>query len=472
LAIYHGFKPFLTLMKKISQMFALLVLFFASTASAQSFFPTSLSLYGSQSSAYRGACVSIARDLTTGSRGSDVTALQNFIVSRNYPGGGSWMVTGYFGSATRAGVINFQMDARLPQTGWVDAGTRLAISNMTCGYGVTPPIWNYPTPTYPTYPTYPPAPTCGIYPYYSPCPNTGALSVTYLSPNSGAVGASVTVFGTGFTSTGNSVRFGNGIIAGLNSTDGRSLSFTVPSTLVGYGSQKVTLGTYNVSVTNSYGATSSALPFTVTSLGSYGAPTLTNISGPTSLAINTSGTWTITLSNPSSTYTNVSVEWGDPVYGASATPPVQVYSTTQTLTFTHGYAQTGTYTIRFTATNTQGQSSAITTTVNVTGSSQGSLMLSYLSPTSGRIGTQVQLIGSGFSAYDNTVRFGIGGTQHLPSQNNGTVMYYTIPAYVSACDLIGTLCGAPVSLVSPGTYQISVTNSSGSTAQLSFNVIQ
>ena len=54
--------------------------------------------------AAQSACASISPTLSIGSRGAQVTALQNFLVSRNYPGGGNWMVTGYFGTATQAAV--------------------------------------------------------------------------------------------------------------------------------------------------------------------------------------------------------------------------------------------------------------------------------------------------------------------------------------------------------------------------------
>src|SRR3989338_6196257 len=65
-------------------------------------------------------CTDIGRDLSVGSRSVEVTALQNFLVSQNYPGGGSWMVTGYFGVATRQAVLNFQSQQRIAMTGIVD----------------------------------------------------------------------------------------------------------------------------------------------------------------------------------------------------------------------------------------------------------------------------------------------------------------------------------------------------------------
>src|SRR3990167_10577473 len=77
-------------------------------------------------------CVTLSQDLSLGSRASDVRALQNFLVAQNYPGGGSWMVTGYFGAATAAAVRNFQSGQGLANTGAIDAATRAAISRVSC----------------------------------------------------------------------------------------------------------------------------------------------------------------------------------------------------------------------------------------------------------------------------------------------------------------------------------------------------
>ena len=494
-------------MKKLSIALAVVVLFSAHAVSAQStYFNNSMSVpsafYGTTSGMN---CVSISRDLNIGSRGSDVSKLQSFLANRNYPGGGSWMVTGYFGAATRAGVINFQIDSRLPQTGWVDAATRMALQNG-CGSTVPfgnntftgpTPNWNnsyqypsnYPSTnpnnsysnpfpisqpwyTNPTYPNNNYVNPCSGNPSYYSCTNSGSLNLTYLSPNSGGVGTLITVFGTGFSTTGNSVRFGNGIIAGLNSTDGRTVSFTVPTTLSGYGSQNVYLGSYNVSVTNNNGQTSNALPFTVTSLGNSGAPSIVGISGPNTIAVNTSGTWSISLNNQyNSNTTSVSVNWGDTVYGAYTSQPQQVYAGQQNLTFSHSYAQTGTYTIVVTATNGAGQSNTASATVVVSGNPSGTMTLSYLSPSAGQVGTQVQIVGNGFSAFENTVHFGNGGTMHVPSQN-GTVIYYTIPRYISPCDVLtnGTVCAQYLQQVSNGSYQIYVSNGSNTTNPATFTV--
>lgn len=573
-----------------------LALSFASVASAQSYYPTYN--YGTS---YSSGCVNLSTDVSYGQSGAQVSQLQAFLVAQNYPGGGSWMQTGYFGAATLAALRDFQQSQNIPVTGVADATTRAAIANVSCGfpglggsysygnnYNYSQPYnysYNYNQPyTYNQYPynygyPYNSNNGCGTYPYYTPCytynnygsapsltslsptsavpgasitlygtsfdpnsntvyvggqtlwnvpstnngtsltftlpstvnfgntvsvsvgnshgtsntltlnvngggypypcgsgynycPPSGALSIAYLSPQSGAVGTSVTVFGSGFSSTGNSVHFGNGVIGNLSSNDGYSVSFVVPSSLTGYGYQPVGLGTYQVSVTNASGATSNAVPFTITAGTSGSAPVISNVTGPTSLAVGAQGVWTVTVNNPTNVYASVSVNWGDnSTYAGQQQTPSTFSSTQQTYSFSHAYSSTGTYTVSFTATNSSGQSNASSVTVYVggSGSNTGGITLSYLSPSTGSVGTQVVLQGSGFSTTDNTIHFGIGGTMHVPSVN-GTTIYYTVPAYISACDIAGPGCGAPAQLVTSGSYPVYVTTGSGTSQTLSFQV--
>ncbi len=574
--------------KIIASSVIVAALFSAGIASAQTY------SYGS------GACTNLADNLSIGSRGTQVTSLQSFLVAQNYPGSGMWMVTGYFGQATAAAVRNFQQNHGLAVSGMADSATRAAINAVSCGYLAAPVTtynpfnynynYNNYNNTYPynfsnTYPyngtfsitsmsqntgvpgdsvtlfgvgfdpinntvhfgtqvvpgissgngtsltftvpsyygitgnqsvqlyvsdsrgtsnsmtftlfpfgagyypynqyqyPYNNQNTCG-YPYnYSAygcgcawggygCPNNGVPTITYLSPNSGGVGTAVTVFGTGFSTTGNSIHFGNGVITNLNSPDGRSVSFVVPSQLTGFGTQTLIVGTYNVSVANSAGITTNTMPFSVTSVYSGVAPSITTVNGPTTLGVGMQGTWTLQVNNPGGTYLTVSANWGDTtVYGYSASAPQTIYTQGQTtVTFTHTYYAGGTYTPTFTASNSSGQQNSASASVLVSGSGGvGTITLSYLAPTAGYAGTQVVLSGTGFSTYDNTVHFGMGGTQHVPSIN-GTTIYYTIPAFVSPCDLIGYGCGAPAQQVMPGSYPIYITNGNGTSQTLSFQV--
>ena len=325
------------------------------------------------------SCVSLSSNMAYGQRSSEVRTLQSYLVDQNYPGGGSWMITGLYGAATQVAVKMFQQQHGLTQSGIVDAQTRAALN---CGYANSSYNYNYSssnTYSYPNVPVYTapitPTPIVYSYPYtgtpmlnslsvntggpgtsvivygsnfdyssntvyvgsqslgafssngttisfvipsnvgtgnvnirvanaygtsnslafnvlpyvnlcsypyiysyntgtcgcaaYGTCNtpnNLNAPTISYVSPAFGTVGTSVTVFGTGFSTTGNTVHFGQGIIANLGSADGRSVSFVVPANISGYGATQTTLGNYTISVTNSAGYTTGAVQFTVTAL--------------------------------------------------------------------------------------------------------------------------------------------------------------------------------------------------------------
>lgn len=100
---------------------------------------------------------------------------------------------------------------------------------------------------------------------------TTAPFINFLSPSNGRVGTSVTIYGSGFLQTGNTVFFGSGAITNVSSSDGRTLTFTVPEYLSPYcppGNfcaayvMQVSPGQYQVSVGNSLGQSNSQI-FTV-----------------------------------------------------------------------------------------------------------------------------------------------------------------------------------------------------------------
>jgi peptidoglycan hydrolase-like protein with peptidoglycan-binding domain len=77
----------------------------------------------------------VSPGLSVGSKGDSVRTLQQFLVAQNYPGGGSWMVTGNYGQATAAAVRIFQGQHGLAQTGAVDAATASATGGSCGGSG-------------------------------------------------------------------------------------------------------------------------------------------------------------------------------------------------------------------------------------------------------------------------------------------------------------------------------------------------
>ena len=355
-------------------------------------------------------CISVPAGLSLGSRSSGVLSLQQFLVAQNYPGGGSWMQTGYFGQATAAALRSFQASRGLPQTGWVDAGTAAAISAASCpgystysGYGYTssyplntysyaPYSYNYNShsntlpysyPNYPTYPSYPTYDNClvgqgssytyGGYNYNCP------VRISSLSRTSGEVGDRVTVYGSGFSSSGNTVRFGVGVAArNISASDGGTrLTFTVPTYLdvYTYGRERVYETTYPISVVNSRGYTSNSASFRVTDTDNEDNDDLeiTSISGPSSLDTGEEGLWTVRVSGGSSDYYTFSVDWDDdtsfPYYPYYPYPYAQAQDFFQTNRLTHTYYSSGTYDIRFTVRDRSGDSDTATKTVRVSGDS-------------------------------------------------------------------------------------------------------
>lgn len=220
---------------------------------------------------YTGAsssCVSLSRDLSRGMKdagtGGEVSMLQRFLVSQNYPGGGTWMITGNFGPATEQAVKNFQSQRGLVQTGIVDAQTRSALS--TCG------SWNQPT--YQSYPTYAPGTTYGTAPYsygynntynynlnpyysyqnpYSYTNTYTAPTISSVEPNATQQGTMVTIRGSGFDMWNTQVKIG-GFSVPANVQNQSTATFVVPASL--------SAGLYQVSVSSS-GGSSQSLPMTV-----------------------------------------------------------------------------------------------------------------------------------------------------------------------------------------------------------------
>jgi peptidoglycan hydrolase-like protein with peptidoglycan-binding domain len=80
------------------------------------------------------SCPNLSRNLFFGSRGSDVIALQNFLIAQDLlPQGDN---TGYFGRLTKAAAIAFQRHQNLPTTDFIGRLTRSAIERV-CGESQT-----------------------------------------------------------------------------------------------------------------------------------------------------------------------------------------------------------------------------------------------------------------------------------------------------------------------------------------------
>lgn len=81
------------------------------------------------------------------------------------------------------------------------------------------------------------------------------------------------------------------------------------------------------------------------------SPVISGVSGPQSLNVNQTGTWTVKASSSNGGNLSYSVDWGDRLYAleSSTSPTTKTFQ--QSATFTHSYTGTGTYTPTFTVTS-------------------------------------------------------------------------------------------------------------------------
>jgi len=93
-------------------------------------------------------------------------------------------------------------------------------------------------------------------------------------------------------------------------------------------------------------------------------PVISGISGPTTINLNQTGTWTITASDPENKQLTYSILWGDEqsYYSQSS---ISSNSFSQMSTFTHSYSGVGVYTVSITVTDPDGQKAKSSITVNV-----------------------------------------------------------------------------------------------------------
>ena len=151
----------------------------------------------------------------------------------------------------------------------------------------------------------------------------------------------------------------------------------------------------------------------------------------------------------------------------------------------------GTATITATYTNSSGvvQTANALVTVNslsgCLGGPVGCVKISSLSPTSGPVGTIVTIYGSGFikwpncypnvcdpvsGLYSNTVNFGNGIIKDIYSYD-GTSLTFQVPSSLTpACYFSKPACMIATVITPPGSYNVSVANTNGTSNALNFTV--
>ena len=118
-------------------------------------------------------------------------------------------------------------------------------------------------------------------------------------------------------------------------------------------------------------------------------------------------------------------------------------------------------------TNANGKSNPLDFIVTPTPSTK--VKIKSLRPMSGKIGTVVTVVGSGFAKTGNTVQFGYHRISGI--QSNGTSLRFIVPTFMRVPCVTPDKCpGVPVTSVSPGEYNVSVTTPSGTSNSIAFKV--
>ena len=209
--------------------------------------------------------------------------------------------------------------------------------------------------------------------YYPPCTGQVCPAYPYLAPYTIATGISGSLTSYSWSVGKIMNTYGNGEIA----PDG---SYTV-----------------QVCVSGSSTCDSSDSYFKIVSAA---GPVILGVSGPQSLAVGQTGTWSVKASDSSGSPLTYSVLWGDEIAvpldasRQSVTPPQQ------TATFTHAYQGAGNYTPTFTVTNQSGANAQASLSVVVGGGvaiNTPPKITSVSAPTNLQVGEYSQF---GFAAVD------------------------------------------------------------------------
>jgi|GEM_PF-1708552 len=96
------------------------------------------------------------------------------------------------------------------------------------------------------------------------------------------------------------------------------------------------------------------------------APTISSLTGSTTVAVNDIETVTVNATDPHNSPLTYNVDWGDNPPMMMSALMARVQPVTQTSTFTHAYANPGTYTALFTVTNAAGLSTSSSLVITVT----------------------------------------------------------------------------------------------------------
>lgn len=97
------------------------------------------------------------------------------------------------------------------------------------------------------------------------------------------------------------------------------------------------------------------------------SPSISGFSGPTTLKVNETGTWTVKASDPEGQELSYNISWGDEGQYTASGIRTSLPVFTQTTSFTHVYSNPGTYAVNVSARDSDGKEAKVSITVKVSG---------------------------------------------------------------------------------------------------------
>ena len=301
-----------------------------------------------------------------------------------------------------------------------------------------------------------------------------------LSPTSGPAGTTVTIQGSGFTAS-NTLVF-NGTSMTVNSTNGSTITFTVPN---------LSAGTYSLYVQNSNGISNTGL-FTITQTLT---PIIIQNSGstntlPFNITINTDGSGTLNVNNTTKQFSAGTLNYQGLISDIQAVPSLSFppqgcmksASFGVTITLSFNGQTSGDLTCPPSATSYQTLKNDVNNVIaqvcpynscqtKSTVTPATTPTISSVIPSSAIAGTIVTIYGTGFTASNNSVLLSgslSGSIAKNLSSSNGTTLMFTMPNSIGPNCFNQTICPDWVAILQAGTYNLSVENTNGTSNTVSF----
>lgn len=302
----------------------------------------------------------ISRDLTIGSAGPDVIELQTWLIARGFdiPAVSSGIIPkGYFGIQTQTALAAYQRSVGLPAYGYLGAQTRARMYGPgDSATGSTPIRIVYPN-------------GGEVFPKSSIQTITWTGSIATLN-QSGSIWLQYYV--PPCAEETNAVRcliaVQSPVLVAQNVDLGaRSYSWVVGN-VAQSGLSSVPEGSYKIRVCSAANVCdASDSYFSIARAQGTHGPVITSLVGPATLGVQELGTWSVAVNSDATV--DYAISWGDGTTGGSG-GSVNA-SSYKNMSFTHAYSSAGTYTATFTLSNGSGISAVQSTTVRVSGSSNG-----------------------------------------------------------------------------------------------------